>query len=81
MLAGPSNTSGQPIPAPSVTFTDKQGNNVTGCTYNDRPDISATVATVPIGLASGALVITLSVGGTVNGVNGSGITNGVNGAH
>ena len=83
MVAQLNNISGQPIsnPAPSVTFTDKQGDNVTGCSYNYRPDIGATVATVPIGLASGSLVITLSVGGTVNSVNGSSVTNSVNGAH
>ena len=77
-------TSGQPVPsnpAPLVTFTDQQGNNVAGCSSNYRPDIGATVATVPINLASGALVVTHSVGGNVNGVNGSSITNGVNGAH
>ena len=77
-------TSGQLIPsnpAPSVTFADKQGNNVTGCSYNYRPDIGATVTTVPISLASGALVVTHSVGSTVNGVNGSSISNGINGAH
>lgn len=84
MVAQPNNISSQPIPsnpAPSVTFTDKQGDNVTGCSYNYRPDLGATIATVPIDLASGLLVITLSVGGTVNGVNGSSVTNGVSGVH
>ena len=44
--------------APSITFTDKQGSNVTGCPYDYRPDVGATVATIPISLAPGALVLT-----------------------
>ena len=62
---------GQPIPLippPSVAFKDKQGNNATGCSYDYRPDIGATIATVTISLASGALVIKHSVGGAVNGI-------------
>ena len=68
-------------PPPSVTFTDKQGSDVTGCSFNYRADIGATIASVPVTLASGMLAITHSVTGNVNGVSGSSITNGVNGAH
>ena len=67
-------------PAPSVTFADKQGSNVTGCSVTYRPEIAATVATVPISLAPEALVITHSVGAMINGINGTNAMNGVDGA-
>ena len=75
--------SGQLIPMdppPAVTFTDKQGSNVTGCSFNYRADIGATIASVPITLASGTLAITHSVVEKVNGFSGPSTTNGVNGA-
>ena len=74
--------SGQLIPLnppPSVKFTDKQGSDVTGCSFEYRADIGAIIASVPVTLASGTLVITHSVIENANGVNGPSTTNGVNG--
>ena len=75
--------SGQLIPLdppPSVTFTDKQGSSVTGCSFIYRADIGATIALVPVTLASGTLAITHSVVDKVNGVSDPGTTGLVNGA-
>ena len=75
--------SGQPIPLdppPSVTFTDKQGSDVTGCSFAYRADIGATIASVPVTLASGTLAITHSILSNVNGLSGPSTTSGVNGA-
>ena len=74
--------SGQLIPLdppPSVKFTDKDGSDVTGCSYRYRADIGATIASVPVTLASGTLAITHSIVENVNGVSGPSTTNGVNG--
>ena len=81
MVAG-NDPSGQLIPLdrpPSVTFTDKDGSDVAGCSFNYRADIGATIASVPVTLASGTLAITHSVIENVNGVSGPSTTNGVNG--
>ena len=67
-------------PPPSVTFTDKQGSDVTGCSFNYRADIGATIASVPVTLASGTLAITHSVTSNVNGVSGPSTTSGGSGA-
>ena len=67
-------------PPPSVTFTDKQGSDVTGCSFKYRADIGATITSVPVTLASGTLAITHSVMENLNGVNGSSTISGVNGA-
>ena len=74
--------SGQLIPLdtpPSVAFADKQGSDVTGCSFNYRADIGATIASVPVTLASGTIAITHSVVENVNGVSGPSTTDGVNG--
>ena len=66
----PSNTE------PSVTFADKSGNTVQGCSSSYRGDVAATVATVPIVLAPGGLVVKLSSGGAVSGLV-NGVANGL----
>ena len=75
--------SGQLIPLdppPSVTFTDQQGSDVTGCSFHYRADIGATIASVPVTLASGTIAITHSVVENVNSVSDPSTTNGINGA-
>ena len=75
--------SGQLIPLdppPSVTFTDKQGLDATGCSFEYRADIGATIASVPVTLASGTLAIKHLIIENANGASGPSTTNGVNGA-
>ena len=71
------NGNGIPLnPAPATTFTDGTAKDVSGCVAEYRADLGAVVATVPVGLAEGGLlVITCSVGAVGGGVNG------VNGVH